>query len=73
MRLTTTTNVSVDGVMQGWADLTRIAPAASTAAGGPFHFSIPKPGTISTRSTAARPRFCSAGGHTRSSPAPGER
>ena len=50
-----------------------IAAAASTAVDGSFHLSIPRPGTISTRSTAARPRFSSAGGRIRSSPAPGER
>jgi riboflavin biosynthesis pyrimidine reductase len=40
----------------GYARPLRIAAAASTAADGRYHSSIPKPRTISTRSTAARPR-----------------
>jgi GntR family transcriptional regulator/MocR family aminotransferase len=70
MKLTTTTQVSVDGVMQGPGG-TRTSAAYSSAADAPT--STTQPGRSWTRSTSARTSSCSGGGPTRSSPALGER
>ncbi len=73
MRLTTTTNVSVDGVMQGLGGPDKDRSGGFDRGGWAIPLLDTEAGDYLNEVYAARPRFCSAGGRTRSSPATGER
>ena len=73
MKLTTTTNVSVDGVMQGLGGPDEDRRGGFERGGWALRSSTTRPRRSSSRSTGAPTRSCSAGGPTRSSPALGER
>src|SRR3954454_2513899 len=72
MKLTTQTQVTVDGVTKGnGARRTRTAGTGSSAADGPWGRATPRPWRSSPRPTSAPTRSRSAGGPTTSSPPTG--
>ena len=72
MKLTTTTQVSVDGVMQGNGGRDEDRDPGFERGGWAMGLFDNEAMALSTRSTSAPTHSCSAGGPTRSSPATGE-